>query len=357
MAGTDTKTPPSHDSVLNRIPSDKPQTAVVSPAVEAIQPIVAPVVAPVETPDVNSTVEAAKNSSDDLSDEDFLKAYEKRTGKKLKSIEDLKEPAKPLTPEQITEAKKKEETEALDWAFSTDKLKREDYDKAVVAKSKEKRAIALEIFTAEEQAEDKNLTSAECEEKFKDFYCEEEDEDSWKRKKALKAMNAVADNYLAQYKGIDTLTDEYREVKTNAQRHKEFSKEVNAIAKEIPNKLSFSHPTGEEVEGKQVMFDYEVEVDDKVTAQIAKELIATGNAKMWNAKPEVIKAEIEYHVFARNKDKIISDLLAKNTIKVADEVEVRFRNARNPQQQIGGQQPASQPKELPSHASVLERVK
>ena len=357
------KTPPSHEEVFNRMPANSragqepavvksaEELAAEAKAIEDKNKAAAPPPAPIPPPP------PAVVNYEDMPEDEFLKLYEKRTGKKAKSLDDLKDPPKPSTAEELQAQALKEQTEALEWAWESNKVTKELYDKSIADKSRSKREIALSLFTKELKEEDKDLTPEECEERFKDFYHEGEDETSWLFKKGVKDINAAADNYLAQYSVIDKLPEEYREVKTLAARQKAFAKQVNEIVKEVPKTLKFTYPTGEELDGKPVQFEYDIPVDDKVTAQIAKELVASGNPKMWDADPEIIRKEVEYHVFARNRDTIIPKLLADHAIKVAEEVEMRFRNARNPQQHIGGQLHTNSDKTPPSHQAVFDKMK
>lgn len=357
VAATVATAPPSHDSVFSRTPGYKPLGEQVPEQEAAPAPDPAIPETEAKIPEQQAKP-ATEEEEDEISDEAFAKAYYKKTGKKLESIDDLKDAPKPPTAEELALAAERESTEALEWGLGTERIKKDFYEKSIADKAKEKRAIALSIFSDELKEEDPTMSADECEERFKDYYCEEEDESSWKRKRAIKAMEAVADNYLAQYKSVDTLVDDYRAYKTVTQTQKEYSKQLSAIGKTLPEKLTFDIPyTG--LDGKETTLSYEVAVDDAIPKELMKEFSKPSMADYFgvNAKPEAIKAELDYHLRARMLEKIIPAIAEKHSERVLEDAMVNLKNARNPQQQIGGHPNQTAPKEPPSHDSVFRKNK
>ncbi len=357
MAEQVTKTPPSHESVLGRVRDGHiaEPTAPIIPEKKEETPVQA--VAPI-IPEKKEETPVVVNY-DDMTDEVLLEVMEKRVGKKFKSLDDLKDPPKALTPEEIKTNEDREATEALEWGLASNKIKKDFYEKGIADKAKNKRDIALSLFTAELQGEDKDLSGEECEERFKEFYGENEEEGSWRHKKGAKEMNSVADAYLSQYSMIDNLTAEYRGEKTKAERQKSFQKQVSAVAKEIPNKLTFEFPY-KSVDGATLDLKYEVDLDDKVLSQVVKEITGSGmeNAFGDNPKVERIAAELNYHIRARMQEKVIPILLEKHGEKVLEDAMVKLKNARNPLQHLAGQaEQEKTPKAPPSHETVLNRIK
>lgn len=364
MAEQVIKTPPSHSDVLNRVrtgfmPDVEPATPADKPAEEKVPASAAPAgQPPVEVPATETPASAAPAETPEMDDAAFLELYARKTGKKIKSLDDLKEPAKQPTPEELQLQKENEATEALEWALGSGKIKKDVYEKSVIDKAKSKREIALALFTADVQADDKDITNEEAEELFKDAYFEGEEEGSIKYKKGQKEMNSLADTYLSQYKSIEGITEEFREVKNTAQRQKDYNKQISTIAKEIPTKLIFKIPY-EGIDGSKTDLEYEVDVDDKIPAQLIKEFTRPGmeNAFGENAKPETIAAELNYHVRARMMDKAIGVLVEKHGEKVLEDAMVKLKNSRNPQQTLGAGTTPQKSTTPPSHGDVTKRVK
>lgn len=363
MSDTTSKNPPSHDSVFAGMPGYVPvavadESKTVPPAEKPLEaaPSVAGQKEENNNPDPNAQAKPEASEPAEMSDDDFLKLLEKKTGKKVTSVDELKAPPKPPTAEEIKAAEEQEATEALEWALGSGKVKKDAYENAIKDKGKSKREIALQLFTNELQEGDKSLSHEECEERFAEYYCETEPEDSWKRVKALKEMNSTADAYLAQYSEIDNLPTSYKEYRTTAQRQKDYNKQLSAVAKELPTKLEFEVPY-EGIDGAKETLKYEVAVDDKIPAQLIKEFQKLGETSFgFDVKPEALSAELNYHLKARMIDKIIPALLEKHTDKVLTDAMAKLKNARNPNQTLAGvterQASSSAP---PSHDSLFKK--
>lgn len=324
--------PPVHNSLkehFNRV--DKVAPAVIETAkLDEVIPATEPV-----KPEAS-----AKPNLEELTDEEVTALLEKRTGRKFASLDELREPPKAPTKEELEALEVKERTEALEWALGTDKIKKDFYDKSITDKSKSKREIALHLFTQELQGENKDLTAEECEELFSDFYAEGEDEKSWKHIKGAKEMNALADNYLSQYASVDKLPEEYRAYKTTAEKQKTYNKQIKSLVKEIPAELSFKVPY-ETIDGGTAELEYKVPVDESVISKLTAEFTTPQIfSSLSEEKPERILTELNFLTRSRMMDKAIPVIMAEHAKRVEMDVMAKLKNARNPQQNILGQQTA-----------------
>jgi len=305
--------------------------------------------------------EAKTTEPAEISDEVFLAEFKKRTGREVSSLDELKEPAKLPTPDEILAAAEREKDESLEWALGTGILSREHYEKSITEKAKDKRSIALALFTSDLQAEEKDITAEECEDRFKEFYGENEDPDSWRYKKGQALLGKVADDYLSQYEdsNVEKLAEKYREFKTDTQRQKDYNKVVNKVAKEIPKEISFKTPYAG-VDGKKIDLDINVPVDEKILTQVVKEFTKPGmhNAFDGTVNPEAISREIAYHVRARMLESIIETATTVAAEKASEDIMVNLKNARNPNQPLGGPQATQKSdKTPPSHKAFIDKVK
>lgn len=355
-----TKTPPSHADVLSRIPSSPETTPPVenedpnagAPPAQTAQPG-----QPATLPEVK-TEPAASFNPDEISDEQFLALYEKKLGKKANSLDDLKPAPKQPTKEELEEAETRLRTEALEWAFGTEKLTREKYDKAIAERARNKREIALTLFSEEMKAGDKNLTDDECEELFADYYSETEPEDSWKRKKGQAAIEKVAENYLAQYAEVDKITDEYKSFKEQTSKRTSYNAAVKDAAKNLPKELTFELPY-KSVDGSEVKIDLKVPVDEKLLAGITKALTQPGMEGFFgdNPKPEHIANAIQSDLQNKMLPEILAKLLTTAGEKIETDILAKLKNARGSQGPLGSGQQRENDKTPPDHSSVLSRIK
>lgn len=171
-------------------------------------------------------------------------------------------------------------------------------------------------------------------------------------------MNAVADNYLAQFNVVDNLPEEYRSFKTSTEALKNFGTQIRAAAKEVPENITYKIPytsgTGETLE-----FEYNIPVDQKILATITKELHNPATMEYFSqSKPEAIAKEINFLVKARMQEAIIPVLLEQHGEKVAEDMLMSLKNARNPQQPLTGAfMPSGAAKTPPPHTRTRSKVK
>lgn len=356
--------------ILDRMPGEKPvQEAAATPdaTTEAAKQLAAQKDAEAkqlaEKEEKEKLAAATTPTKQELSDDDFLAEYEKRTGIKAASIDELKPAPKALTEKEKEALEAKEKDESLAWALENNIIKKDFYDKSIAAKAKDKRAIALALFTEEEKINNKDITPEDAEALFAEAYGEAEATDSWKYKRGQIAINKVADEYLAQYKVVDNLPEQYREAKTSVERTKEYRKTVTAALKDFPKELSFTIPyTG--VDGVKTDITYSVPVDEKTMSGVIKMLTADGMEQSEfgkKAKPEQIIAEAKYHLLARSIEAGLPKMFEDHTAKVETDIMAKLKNIPNPAQpRIGvGPQEATKPKKAddPEVKSVLSKMK
>ncbi len=367
-----TKNPPSHAALFNKMDrrqapaagtTHKPEVPNPDAPIneEEKKPEEAQAAATPDAPVVpeQQAAEKPKINLDEVGDEEFLELYKKRTGRSAESIDELKAPPKAPTQAEIEAAAERERTESLEWALGTQAITRDQYEKSIAERSKSKRDIAYALFAAEAKVEDKDITPEETEDRFRDFYGENEEPNSWKYKKGQALMNSVADNHLSQYSDVDSLPEKYREFKTTTERHKGYTKLVNKAAKELPKELTFTiEHTG--ADGAKIPLEYKIPVEDKILAQVVREYAnpSIGDSLGDKATPEFITKELDYHVRGRMLDQIIPILLEKHGEKVEELLMVKIKNIPNPgQPPLGQQQQTSgQTKTPPSHAEVFEKM-
>ena len=295
---------------------------------------------------------------DALSDDERSELLAKLTKGKIKSLDEIQDPPKQKTKEELEQEASQRRQEALAWAFDSGKLKREDYEDAIVLKSKSDRELALAAFTASLQAEDKDITPEEAAELFKDVYHEGQKEDSPLYKAGQREIKKLAEAFRNEKIGVlDEIEPEYESFTQTQSQYKDFRKKVKAIAETQPKVLDFAIPY-KSADGAEESLTYSIPVDQKVLDKIVNEVTAEQSFAVRNIASDgkidekALATEISYHVKARLFDTAIPQLLQEHTKKVEEKLMVVLGNKRlqgpslaNGQQNTssGGQQTNSYP--------------
>ncbi len=282
---------------------------------------------------------------DTLSEEERDKMIEKLTRGKVKSLSSLEEPAPQKTKEQLEAEANQRRQEALSWAIDTGKVKREEYDAAIVVQSKSDRELALSAFTAGLQAEDPSTTPEEAAELFKDVYHEGQKEDSPLYKAGQREMKKLADSVRREKIGIlDEIEPDYNTFTETQAQFKAFKKQVKTLADGVPKTIDFAIPY-KAADGKEETLNYSAPVDAAVLNKIVNDITAENAFVMRNISSngkineKALAEELTYHVKARMFDVVVPQLLADHGKKVEERLVVELGNKRDGSQNLNnGQQ-------------------
>lgn len=219
------------------------------PVIAAAQ-IQQPVVAS-ETPQPEAITQPANASQepsatmvpnfDELSDEQRNEWLAKLTKGKIKSIEDLTPAAPPVqkTREELEREEEEERNEAISHAFSSGKIKKDDYDRAVSTRSKSEREIAFDLFASDVKAFDKDLTSEEISLLFSEQFGENESEGSLKYKRGQAEIQRIAQNHLAQFPTAEQMVEDFRMQKKAEYNKSQLGKMVDQAFETISDNMAF----------------------------------------------------------------------------------------------------------------------
>lgn len=323
---------------------------VVKPSPEGAQAAAsAPKPEPAKTETkAEAPAEKQKINLDELSDEDVNAILAKRSKGKINSIDDLDSlvnPVKPKSTEEIEAEKQKRKTDALAWAFENGKLKKDEYEKAIVEKSKTDRELALAVFTANLQSEDKNVTIEEAEEIFRDAYHEDAEADSKLFKVGQKEMKNLAESYRKEkFSALDQVEPDYDNFTQTQDQYKSYKGVVKKAIAELPTELTFGVPY-KDLNGVESTIDCKIAVDPKVIAKLTADYTDQKAFLMRNMSAEGkfdeadMRKELEYHMKAMTFDKAIPELLKAHGEEVEKRLMVELGNKKNGAQPLNnGQQ-------------------
>ena len=284
---------------------------------------------------------------DNLSDEDRDKLIEKLTKGKVKSLGDLDEAPKPKSKEELEAEATQRRQDALSWAIDTGKVKREEYDEAIVMQSKSDRELALSAFTASLQAEDEDVTPEEAAELFKDVYHEGQKADGPLYKAGQREIKKLADAVRREKAGIlDEIEPDFENFTQTQSQFKAFKKQVKTIADTAPKTVDFTIPY-KNVDGSENNLSYTAQVDPAILNKIVNDLTAENAFVVRNISSngkineKALSEELTYHIKARMFDTVIPQLLADHGKKVEELLVVQLGNKRIGNQNLNnGQQSA-----------------
>jgi hypothetical protein len=294
-------------------------------------------VAPVQTTEVKEeakvetpVIQSKKIDFSTLTEEERNEALAELTGGKIKTFAELN-PIAPKTAEEIAEEKEQRKNEALAWALENKKVTKADYDKKNTELSKSDREIALSLFTASQQAEDKDLTAEECEEIFIDTYHESEDASDRLQKIGQKEIAKLAASYRKE-NGLPDFESEYEGVLQTQGQYKAYKGIVKEAASELPKELSFSLDYEAEKGKGTEKLTYTFPVDQKMIDKIITEYSSGKEFSVRNIESngkidkKAILNEMHSQIKARLFDTIIPEMLAKNAEDVGKAVMAKVKN-------------------------------
>lgn len=213
----------------------------------------------------NNTAEAPK-APVDMSDADFLELLKKRTGRDIKSLDELITPAKPRTPEEIEADRVANKEKAIQYGLQSNVFSTKDLEAYYVDNKRTDRDIALEMFTTAQLKEDSSLTTEQIEENFKELYFEDEEESNWKRKRKAEEMSYLAQQYREhKHSAIIGAEDGYENHTSVEQQAVAYKGAVDAVVSTFEKKLSFN------IDGK----DYFANVSDSSLLDVQEHLLSS----------------------------------------------------------------------------------
>ncbi len=290
---------------------EKPAEA--QPDVNAATPVTDPA-KKVETP-----VQAAAVNWSEIPDDEIAKILSQRTKGRVKSLEELAEPAPTPTAEELAKLAVQDKNDALAWAIEENIISREEYETGIAEKGKTNREIGIALLAAELREENAKITMEDVEETYRELNREELDEDNPYRKAALRQEAKLANAYRKDKFGkLDTLDEGYKTYRADAQRHKEYTKQVKTVFDELPKEAALKVPFALD----QSKPDNKTEIDVKYTydeadlAKVRKMMSDTVTYRAIGADkkdftPEQIKEHTLYHLNALVAQKQLTSLLAE----------------------------------------------
>lgn len=264
-----------------------------------------------------------------LDDSTRLKILNEAMGTSYKTLEEAK-PKKEFTPQEKEAHAQQKKTKALEWAFGTGKVTKEQYDLAVAEKSKNPREIALALFAKDLREDNPKISNDDINSQFSDFYREEDEDTSPQRQRSLKLMDKIVREHLNEVsKPIDSIEADYDTNQATEQRYSGYTAQVKAVAQTLPTKLTFSIPY-KSVDGSETTAEYEFPVEESVIAAVRKEFqhantfYYTG-ADSKDLKDADIAKEMTEAIESRLMRKAIPFVLEKHQERVEQDMEAKLK--------------------------------
>ena len=260
--------------------------------------------------------EVAPVVASELTDEQFLAFYEKKTGKKLTSLDELK-PVE--TEEEIQKKKEQRDSDVVAFGLQNKLFTSEQY-KNYVADVSNKQDLVFENYKADALEADSRLTEADILAEFNEKYGIDSEEGSRRHKRGQKELDIIADKIIrSSYQEILSVEDKYgahvSDINAKAQVE-------NKIAAELPKykaDVQFALTEVQKITTKFTNGDvFEIpvvaEAVERVSALILDEKYARNMAANgWN-KDQLV-ALVKTHVVMNNIDAIIENASIQYNLK------------------------------------------
>lgn len=188
---------------------------------------------------------ATQNSSTQLpnaemSDDDLLTLLKKKTGRDLKSIDELLKPAVAKTPEEAEAEKAANKEKAIQFGLQNKLFNSEALAAFHIDNARSDRDIALEVFAVAQKNLDDTLTPEQIEDQFREMYYEDEDDDNLKKKIKAQEIKDIAKQYRAyKHDAIIGAEDSYNNHVTAATQAANYKGLVESTVGAFNKKQSF----------------------------------------------------------------------------------------------------------------------
>lgn len=166
----------------------------------------------------------------ELEENQVLAFLEKTTGKKFNSINEVVNPQKDPTPEEIKAAEEKRESEKVAFGLQNNFFTDKQY-KEFIADTKDPQALVFAQYRAEQLEEDSELTEEEIETEFNSKYGLDEKPESRIYKRGQKEIQVLADNIIRKkHENILNVDKEFTKAETQKASQLQFQNKVLTTA-------------------------------------------------------------------------------------------------------------------------------
>lgn len=202
---------------------------------------------------------AADVNFDDIPEEKLLEQLSKRTGRQIKSFEDLHKPQAELSDEEKKAQAEKRRSDSIEFAKKNNLFTQAEYDNYVKQSGQNPFDVVKGKFIQDAMKEDADLSQEEAEEMFDEYYHVHEGSDSPKYKRAQAQIQKEYDELQRQNFGkiLDAPKqyDQYQELNQKAIAYKSQVEEI--FDKKLPTEFQFK------IDGEPVRF----QIDPKKQAE------------------------------------------------------------------------------------------
>lgn len=273
---------------------------------------------------------AGKADKVELSEKEQLRIINQALGTQYKTLAEAR-PEKKLTKEQIEAAADEKKRNAMAWALQEGKIDNQKIEKAVSARQKADRELALSVYVDELREENPKISEEEAEEHFKNHYHEDLDINDPVRKSAMKRMSRIAESVRTEAtKDYDSLESQYDEHVTSTANYASFTDRVKKVVKEKTSSVAPISYTHKLEDGSEETFDFPIEITDKDMRSIREDLSSTGVYKLLSeggkeVDETVLAQEVEAAISARVLKAALPTILAELADKVQKSTKAYYK--------------------------------
>lgn len=255
-----------------------------------------------ELPIKAETPTEIKAEAKEISDADFLEYFKKKTGKELKSFEEIIPQA---TAEEIAE---KREASKLAYAIQNNLISKKQYD-AAIADSSNSANLVFEDFKSDALAEDSTLSDEQIQEEYAEEFGLNADPNSAKYKRGQKKLTLMADKILkekhASFFQIDGKYSQHEAAESiAAERNNKIISEAPKYKQVVESAFAKKSKVGVQINGAP----FEIQIDESDFADIKEGFLSKSISEeniLKGYTPENLEEVIGMAIINKNIKKIL----------------------------------------------------
>jgi hypothetical protein len=291
-----------------------------------------------------TTTPSGTENSAELDEAAVLAYLRKSTGRDIKSLSELNSAPAAETDEERIAREQKFRDEATAFAINNNQLTSDELSSFAVERAKQSRDIAYDLFAEEQRELDAAITDEQIQERFAEYYAEDEEEGSWKRNMMAKRMESIADNHLkSKFGKVLSVEDSYREYLAVEKEVREYRDSVTRAVDESAQSLSFQIENTVATDEAEKLISYSFTVPKESLDFVKNQMLDLGMFRMLKQgglTDVQIQSAIKNALLTKELPNIVAEVAKSHAAKILLLKEAEFKAIPNSSNHLNGAAPA-----------------
>lgn len=267
-----------------------------------------------KAPAVPAAPAKKKEEEEEDDDTELLEKLSKKAGKKITSLDEILNPKKELTEDELKTKDQERETAKLNFGLQNKKISKQEIE-SFIEDTKNPEEVAYNYYAAQQKELDANISDKDIRTGFEEAFGLDEEEDSLKYKLGQNQINFIANSIIAQ-KHSKYLNLENEFVSFENQQAEAVAYQKNIIAKAPIYKRDVEAAAAKVT--KMTFSGYDVEVDKEVVDQYVNQMLTPDHSEniiMSGYTVEGLEKALKNSIILDNFDDIIEGILERDRLK------------------------------------------